>query len=147
LAFFSCKDDEKPRSPVKLKNGLQGRAWQLTRKKPELNVNNLVDNAKDNPQFAAELVTATVRSCCKKVAPLRKKEAFDLFFKRGGRKQHEAIQDYIGRRQNEYLDLTALSSATSLSEDLRAPGQTMQCANTHLDSAETNMIGEPSLQL
>ena len=67
-----------------------------------------------------EVVIAVVRTSCEKVAPLRKKEAFDEYFTKGRRRGGEGIQDYIGRRQNDYDLLTSLSSSTSLSEDLRA---------------------------
>ena len=120
LAFHTTREAEKPLFALRLKNGLSGRAWTLTHKRPELVVNTLAAAAEANPKGAVEVVIAVVRTSCEKVAPLRKKEAFDEYFTKGGRRGGEGVQDYIGRRQNEYDLLTSLSSSTSLSEDLRA---------------------------
>ncbi len=54
------------------------------------------------------------------MASLRKNEAFVQFFKKGHRKNHEPVPDYIARRENEYQKLVELNSTTQLSEDLRA---------------------------
>ena len=50
---------------------------------------------------------------------MRKKEAFNSFFRKGYRKSNESVQEYIARREAEYERLTSLSTSTSLSEDLR----------------------------
>ena len=120
LAFHTTRESDKPLFALRLKNGLSGRAWTLTHKRPELSVSKLVADAESNPKGTVEVVIAVVRTSCEKVAPLRKKEAFDEYFTKGRRRGGEGIQDYIGRRQNDYDLLTSLSSSTSLSEDLRA---------------------------
>ena len=60
------------------------------------------------------------RHTCDKVAPLQKREAFDMYFKKGHRKTSENVTDYIARRFNEYEKLTELSTETAISDDLRA---------------------------
>ena len=64
------------------------------------------------------MVLEVVRAACEKVAPIRKNEAFDLFFERGFRKPTEAIQDFINRREREYEQLKSLSPKTNVTSDL-----------------------------
>ena len=118
LSFHTTATPEQQKLfPLKLLNNLSDRAWRLTHKRPELQVQQLL--AAKDPKTATELVLTLVRAACEKVAPLRKREAFDNFFRKGGRKPQESIQDYISRREADYERLTTLSSTTRLSEDLR----------------------------
>ena len=96
LSFYSLKDaDAKKLFCLKLKNGLRGRAWILTHKRPDMKVEKLLIDGAANAETSVKLFIATVRGACEKVAPLRKKSAFDEFFHKGNRKSGEPIQDFI----------------------------------------------------
>ena len=66
---------------LKLKNGLSGRAWTLSHKRPEITAAKLVQDGAEKPKETVEVLVTIVRACCEKVAPLRKKEKFDEFFR------------------------------------------------------------------
>eukprot|EP00972_Heterocapsa_arctica_P042902 6325099-Heterocapsa_arctica.AAC.1 len=65
------------------------------------------------------LLIDCVRKTCEKAAPLKKREAFKEFFRRGARAPTETIQDFIARRESDYEKLTSLSPDTAVSDDLR----------------------------
>ena len=118
LGFATVKKEDKQLYALKLKNALSGRAWTMTHKKEEIQVTKLMKDCETDPQKAVMMVLEVVRAACEKVAPIRKNEAFDLFFERGFRKPTEAIQDYINRREREYEQLKSLSPKTNVTSDL-----------------------------
>ena len=87
---------------IRLKNGLTGRAWQLTHKKAEITTSKWMADAEKDSLAATKLMITTVRAACEWVAPLQKQTAFDELFFNGGRKAGEAVQDHISRRETEY---------------------------------------------
>ena len=50
LAYYSLKDADRTLYPLKLKNALYDRAWRLTHRRPELNVENCVKLQKRTPK-------------------------------------------------------------------------------------------------
>ena len=123
LGLVSCiNTDAKKAYPLRLKNALNGRAWTMCHKKDEITADKLVTLAAANPEGpmnATRLLIETIRKTCEKAAPLKKRDAFEDFFRRGARASHESIQDYIARREAEYERMTSLSADTKVSSDLR----------------------------
>ena len=107
---------------MRLKNALNGRAWTMCHKKDDITASKLsATAAKDagGPDKATRMLIECVRKACEKAAPLKKRDAFEEFFRRGARAPAESIQDFIARRETEYEKMTALSPDTTVSEDLR----------------------------
>ena len=78
LAFDCCTGkDFKLAFPSRLRNGLTGRAWEMTKAKPDMVAKKIRELAatKDGPAKAVELIVRTTRAACEKVAPLRKHAA------------------------------------------------------------------------
>ena len=77
-------------------SGLDGRAWTLCHRKPEIAAQKLLQLSEAGPKAAVQLIVKTVRAACEKVAPLLKTQTFeDYFFDKGRRRQSESTQDYI----------------------------------------------------
>ena len=119
LSFFSMRVEDQATVTLRLKNGLTARAWELVHSRDEIAATKLLADGKVDAAGTLSAFLNIVRSSCEKVAPIRKKEAFDGFFESGRRRPGEGIQDFIARRENEYSRLKTLSSTTALSEDLR----------------------------
>ena len=92
LGFYTTKEAEQGLFPLKLLNGLSDRAWRLTHKKPELKAQTLLEAGRRDAQATVATTLQTIRSACEKVAPLRKHDAFDNYFRRGYRKRQESVQ-------------------------------------------------------
>lgn len=119
LGYYSCKSIEDKKSYVlRLKNALSGRAWRLMHTRQELAISKLVKDVGNKPKETVEVFIAVVRGAYEKVAPLRKREAFNNFFLKGTSYGNEAIQDFIARREADHEKLTNLSPSTTPSEDL-----------------------------
>ena len=74
---------------MRLLNGLSGRAWRLAHKRPDLTVQGLAAAAAADVQIAMEKTIAIIRTACEKAAPLRKREAFDNYVRKGVRRATE----------------------------------------------------------
>ena len=73
----------------------------------------------DGPLKATQEIIKVVRQKFEKIAPLQKRDAFDMCFKKGHRKASENVADYVSRRFNEYERLKALTNGeTMISDDL-----------------------------
>lgn len=94
---------------------LSGIAWQLTHTRPELIVPKVVSDAETKPKDIVEPFSTVVRTSCEKVAPLRKREAFNNFVRKGTRTHGEDFQDFIARREMECEKLAQLSPSKTIS--------------------------------
>ena len=93
LAYYTHKQTDQKMFPLRIMNGLAGRAWRLSHKRPELEVSKLLESAAEDSKATVTMVITTIRASCEKVAPLRKKEAFNNFFRKGYRKSNESVQE------------------------------------------------------
>eukprot|EP00972_Heterocapsa_arctica_P028590 4206550-Heterocapsa_arctica.AAC.1 len=73
----------------------------------------------DGPMKTTIMLINVVRKTCEQAVPLKKRDAFEEFFRRGARAPTETIQDFIARRDSDYEKLISLSPDTAVSEDLR----------------------------
>ena len=55
LGFAAVKEADRKLYPLKLKNALTGRAWTMTRKRPEISILKLTEDAEANPRTATEV--------------------------------------------------------------------------------------------
>ena len=121
LGLGSCLTKETQKAyPLRL-NALSGRAWTMCHKKDDITAVKLTIGAAedDGPMDTTMMLINVVRKTCEKAAPLKKRDAFEEFFRRGARASTETIQDFIARRESDYGKLISLSPDTAVSEDLR----------------------------
>eukprot|EP00959_Pyramimonas_sp_CCMP1952_P471980 9499309-Pyramimonas_sp.AAC.1 len=75
LGYYASEEKLQKLYAIKLNNFLNGRAWNLARKRAEIATPAVLDKAGENPIAAVKLAVATARQARERIAALQKQRA------------------------------------------------------------------------